>query len=296
MNFLRPPLLPLPFLLTLALLLTSCAPRSSSTSRPPPPPTHDLRGEVVGINLTRRTLMVHHEEIPGYMPAMTMEFNTPGVDPATFHEGQRITATLAEGDPGEFQLTGIRVLDAVQDQAVATAAGALRQDTLIRGKSAYREVGEAVPAFTLYNQDGVAVSFDHFRGKRVVLNFIFTRCPVPTMCPLSTAKMMQLQAAAKQAGVRDFELVSISFDAAYDTPPVLKAYAAGRGIDTSNFSFLTGPEPAIRDLLVQFGVIVEPGENVFKHTLATLLIGRDGKILYRADGSAWEPEDFLKRL
>jgi len=296
MNFLRPSLLPLPFLLTLALLLTSCAPRSSSTSRPPPPPTHDLRGEVVGINLTRRTLMVHHEEIPGYMPAMTMEFNTPGVDPATFHEGQRITATLAEGDPGEFQLTGIRVLDAVQDQAVATAAGALRQDTLIRGKSAYREVGEAVPAFTLYNQDGVAVSFDHFRGKRVVLNFIFTRCPVPTMCPLSTAKMMQLQAAAKQAGVRDFELVSISFDAAYDTPPVLKAYAAGRGIDTSNFSFLTGPEPAIRDLLVQFGVIVEPGENVFKHTLATLLIGRDGKILYRADGSAWEPEDFLKRL
>jgi protein SCO1 len=296
MNSLRPSLLPLPFLLTVALLLTSCAPRSSSTSRPPAPPTHDLRGEVVGINLTRRTLLVHHEEIPGYMPAMTMEFTTPGVDPATFHEGQRITATLAEGEPGEFQLTGLRVLDAVQDQVVASAAGALRQDTLIRGKSAYREVGEAVPAFTLYNQDGVAVSFDHFRGKRVVLNFIFTRCPVPTMCPLSTAKMMQLQAAAKQAGVRDFELVSISFDAAYDTPPVLKAYAAGRGIDTSNFSFLTGPEPAIRDLLVQFGVIVEPGENVFKHTLATLLIGRDGKILYRADGSAWEPEDFLKRL
>lgn len=115
----------------------------------------------------------------------------------------------------------------------------------------YREVGETAPTFTLYNQDGKATAFDHFRGKRVVLNFIFTRCPVATMCPASTAKMMALQAAAKKAGVKDLELVSISFDSAFDTPPVLKAYAEARGIDTSNFSFLTGPENAIRDLLAE---------------------------------------------
>jgi protein SCO1/2 len=77
---------------------------------------------------------------------------------------------------------------------------------------------------------------------------------------------------------------------------VLKAYAEGRGLDASNFNFLTGPEPAIRSLLTQFGVIAEPGENIWKHTLATLLIGRDGKILHRIDGSAWEPDDLLKRL
>jgi protein SCO1/2 len=130
----------------------------------------------------------------------------------------------------------------------------------------------------------------------VVLNFIFTRCPVATMCPASTAKMATLQRLARERGIRDFQLISITLDPAYDTPPVLKSYAEGRGLDASNFNFLTGPEPAIRSLLTQFGVIAEPGENIWKHTLATLLIGRDGKILHRIDGSAWEPDDLLKRL
>jgi protein SCO1/2 len=64
----------------------------------------------------------------------------------------------------------------------------------------------------------------------------------------------------------------------------------------ASFNFLTGPEPAIRSLLAQFGVIAEPSENIWKHTLATLLIDRDGKIGHRIDGSAWEAENVLKRL
>jgi protein SCO1/2 len=261
-----------------------------------PATSHDIRGEIVGLDLTRGILLIHHEEIPGYMPAMTMEFNVPGADLTRLREGQRISARMGAPVDGVFPLTGFRVLDPTQDQAVAAAALALRQETFTRGKNAYREVGETAPSFTLYNQDGRAVSFDTFRGKRVVLNFIFTRCPVPTMCPASTGKMIALQYAAKQSGVKNLELVSVSFDAAYDTPPVLKKYAAERGIDTANFSFLTGPETAIRDLLAQFGVIAQPGENVFKHTLSTLLIGPDGKILHRIDGSTWTPDDFLKRL
>jgi protein SCO1/2 len=164
------------------------------------------------------------------------------------------------------------------------------------GKGAYREIGETSPSFVLYNQDGAIVRFDRFRGKSVVLNFIFTRCPVATMCPAATGKMMALQAAAKTAGIENLELVSISFDSAYDTPPVLKAYAAARGIDTTNFSFLTGPETAIADLLRQFGVISIPAEKLFRHTLATILIGPDGKIVHRTDDADWNPEDFLQRL
>ena len=90
--------------------------------------------------------------------------------------------------------------------------------------------------------------------------------------------------------------MSISLDPAYDTPPVLKAYAESRGIDPANFNFLTGPESAIRDLLAQFGVIAVPSENIWKHTLATVLIDRDGRIIHRIDGSAWEPADLLQRL
>ena len=262
------------------LLAAGCSREAAPTAR-----RQAIRGEIVGLDRPRNVLLIHHEEIPGYMPAMTMEFSAPGIDLAQLREGHRISARMGEPVDGVFPLTEFKVTASPQDQAVAAAALALRQDTSTRGKNVYREVGETAPTFTLYNQDGRAVAFDHFRGKRVVLNFIFTRCPVATMCPASTARMMALQAAAKKAGVTDLELVSISFDSAYDTPPVLKAYAQARGIDTANFSFLTGPENAIRDLLAQFGVIAEPGESIFKHTLSTLLIGRDGRILHRVDGS-----------
>ena len=282
--------------LTALLALAGCSRDAGSAAAPAAPPRHDLRGEILGLVPDRRVLMVHHEEIPGYMPAMTMEFIVLAADFASFKAGQRLAARMFEAAPGEFQLEGIRILDPVKDQIVAAAAQQLREDTFVRGKNAYREVGETAPRFTLYNQLGEVVAFDRFRGQRVVLNFIFTRCLVATMCPASTAKMATLQRLAREHGVRDFQLVSITLDPAYDTPPVLKAYAEGRGLDASNFNFLTGPEPAIRSLLAQFGVIAEPSENIWKHTLATLLIDRDGKIIHRIDGSGWEPADLLKRL
>jgi protein SCO1/2 len=166
----------------------------------------------------------------------------------------------------------------------------------MRGKAAYREVGEVAPDFTLLDQEGRTVSMNRFRGKQVVVNFIFTRCPIATMCPAATLRMMALQKAAREAGVADLELVSISLDPEYDTPGVLRDYAAVRGIDTANFSFLTGPDAAVRQLLAQLGVIREFADNTIKHSLATLLINPQGRIAYRADGSVWRVEEFTERM
>ena len=116
------------------------------------------------------------------------------------------------------------------------------------------------------------------------------------MCPASTLKMMGTQKLARESGVNNIEFVSITLDPAYDTPAVLKDYATARGIDTTNFSFLTGPENAIKDLLTQFGVIAEFDGNLLKHTLSTLLIDENGRIIHRADGSAWEPADFVAKM
>jgi len=69
-----------------------------------------------------------------------------------------------------------------------------------------------------------------------------------------------------------------------------------RGIDTSNFSFLTGPEGAIRDLLTQFGVITQLQGDILQHTLATLLIDPQGRIAHRTDGSQWEPQEFVRKM
>ncbi|HRG57228.1 MAG TPA: copper-binding protein, partial [Lacunisphaera sp.] len=168
-----------------------------------------ITGEIVKVDAARDTLLVHHSEIKGYMPAMTMEFKVTKGDLAIAKEGQHIRAELVDR-PDAFYLEKIWPDDAATQRALEAAAKALAQDTTMRGKEAYREIGETLPEFTLLDQEGRAVAGSRFRGKQIVLNFIFTRCPIATMCPAATERMAALQKAAQAAGARDFELVSIS--------------------------------------------------------------------------------------
>jgi protein SCO1/2 len=287
-----------------SMLMVGCekkqSPGSAGNAAPVAPTVpgevrHPLVGEILKADPENQALIVTHEEIKGYMPGMTMEFKVSKADLANAKPGQRIRAELVERK-GEFFLEKIWPDDTVTASTLAAAANALAQDTAVRGKEAYREVGENLPTFTLLDQEGRTVPTSRFRGKQVVLNFIFTRCPVATMCPAATMRMSQLQKAAREAGVKDLELVSISMDPAYDTPGVLREYAELRGLDTSNWSFLTGPDAAVRHLLAQLGVIREFEGDTIKHTLATVIIDPSGRIIYRADGSNWQIEDFVRRL
>jgi protein SCO1/2 len=261
-----------------------------------------ITGRVVTVLKERSSLLVDHDEIPGYMPRMTMEFLVGAGDLALAKEGAELSATLVEVGDGQFRLEGVWWRDAVAEGVVAKAEAQLREDTNIRGRSAYREVGENLPDFALYNQNGEVARAERWRGKQVMLNFIYSRCPIATMCPAATMKMMETQRLAKEAGVPNLELVSITLDPEYDTPGVLREYAEARGIDTTNFSFLTGPEGAIKDLLKQFGMLADlegaakAEVPIIKHTLTTLLIDERGKIAWRADGSGWEPREFVGKM
>ena len=255
-----------------------------------------LTGEVLSADPAKKILVVRHNDVAGDMPAMSMEFPVSAGDAAAARPGERIRAELVVTRAGTVRLEGIWPDDRVSLDAVGAGARMLRQDTLEKGGGAYREIGEKVPDFVLYDQDGRVVDSARFRGRQVMLNFIYSRCPVANMCPLSTSKMIETQKLARAAGVAQVEFVSITLDPAYDTPGVLKEYAAERGIDTRNFSFLTGPEAAIRDLLTQFGVIAEFKDGLLNHTLATLLIDEKGRIAWRADGGAWEPKEFVERM
>ena len=287
--------------MALALLGAGCARpepggKAAAATAAKPAERYPIKGEIVSIDAARKVLIVHHEEIKGYMPAMTMEFIVEARDLALAKPGQRIRAEMIPSKDGDFRLEKIWPDEAAATATVAAAANALRQDTHNRGKNAYREVGEAMPEFALLDQEGRVVQSGRFRGKQIMVNFIFTRCPVATMCPEATAKMMQAQKLAREARVPNIEFVSITLDPAYDTPAVLKEYADVRGLDTANFSLLTGPEKAIKDLLAQFGVIAEFEGDLLKHTLATLLIADNGQIMHRADGSPWEAKDFVAKM
>jgi len=255
-----------------------------------------LTGEVIGVEPARNVLVVRHDPIEGLMPGMTMEFKVAAGDLAVARAGQQIRAELVAPAGGDFRLEKIWPNDKVTADTIAAGARKLREDTHNLGKEAYREVGEKVPSFALYDQEGRVVQSARFGGKQILLNFIFTRCPDATKCPAATTRMIAVQKLAAEAGVSNLELVSITLDPAYDTPGVLRSYASAHGIETRNFSLLTGPESAVKDLLTQFGVIAEFEGGLLKHTLATLLINEQGKIAHRVDGSAWEAADFVRRL
>ena len=281
----------------LAAALAGCRRAAEAPAARPAEVRHPLTGVILKVEAEQDVLIVQHEEIKGYMPAMTMELAVGPEELAVARAGRRIRADLVEGADGVYRLERIWPDDAsTEAKAVAAAALQLRQDTHTRGRHPYREVGEVTPDFALLDQNGRVVQMARFRGKQVLLNFIFTRCPVATMCPAATAKMITVQRLAREAGVGNLELISITLDPAHDTPGVLHAYAAIRGIDTANFSFLTGPTQAIRDLLAQFGISTQFQGDILQHTLATVLIAPDGRIAHRTDGSQWDPEEFVRRL
>ena len=288
--------LPLLLLVPLTLLVSACDRPEPAAAGPTGPVGRPLTGQILRVDTERGTLLVDHDEIPGYMPRMAMEFDVNSGDLANAREGQHIRAELFEGDDGVFRLEKIWPVDPQADTRIAQAAGRLREDTSIRGRSAYREIGENLPDFALYNQKGEVVGIERFRGRFVLLNFIYTRCPVATMCPAATSLMLRTQDQAREAGRADLEFVSITLDPEYDTPGVLNEFARARGIDTTNFTFLTGPERAIKDLLTQFGVIAQFDGTLIQHPLATILIAPDGRIIHRTDGTRWSPEDFLAKL
>ena len=283
-------------------LLAGCRRQEGSVAADPaaaaPAPAekrYPLKGEIVSVKAAEQVLVIHHDAIPDYMPSMTMEFKVGQGDIAIARPGQRIRGeTYVKG--GDAYLEKIWPDDTLTVAKLDAGTNALTQDTAMRGKGAYREVGETAPDFTMVDQEGRAVAMNRFRGKQVMMNFIFTRCPVANMCPAATLRMTAVQKAARAAGITNLELVSISFDPANDTPGVLKEYAEARGIDTSNFTFLTGPDAAVRQLLAQMGIIREFEGETIKHTLATLLINEQGKIIYRADGSQWDVTDFVGRM
>lgn len=277
--------------LPILIVMTGCGAGGEDDTEP----GYALTGQVIGVDTERQTVLVDHDEIPGYMPRMVMEFAVAPGDLKWMQEGMYLRARMFQTEEG-YRLEQVWPVDPRDDAIVEQSGAALRQDTVIRGRGAFREVGEDLPDFALYDQDGHVVQPARFEGKQLVLNFIFTRCPDPKMCPASTAKMMQVQAAGREKGVTNLQLVSITLDPEYDTPGVLNTYAAARGIDTANFSFLTGPESAILDLMTQLGVLAFPEDGLLRHTLATLLIDVQGKIIYRSDTSDWKPEEFLKRM
>lgn len=156
---------------------------------------------------------------------------------------------------------------------------------------------ENFPSFELTNQEDKTVQLKDFEGKRVLLTFFFTRCPMPNMCPLLSHKVAQIQERIPEESKNQIALLSVSFDPEYDTPEVLKEYGLQYGADFSNWHFLTGPKEIIDRMTENANLFYEKtNEGFFGHNIRTLVLGEKGQVLKAFNGTGWQVEAVLDAL
>jgi protein SCO1/2 len=163
--------------------------------------------------------------------------------------------------------------------------------------------GAEVPDQAFVDQEGRHRRFSDIRGGRAVaMTFIYTKCPMPTFCPMMDRNFVELQnAITARPGLRDsVRLLSVSFDPKNDTPPVLKKHASGLGADPALWTFVTGNRDDIDRFAMNFGVTLIRGEasnpDEIGHTLRTAIIDRNGRLVKTYTGNEWTVSDLVDDL
>ena len=254
-----------------------------------------LKGQLLSLGQTLpsgwREMSIKHDDIPNYMPAMTMAYyvRTPaqleGLVP-----GDLISATLVL-DGGEVYL----------DRIVKTGHADVPADARPVKVMDVMAPGDEVPGDTLQDQQGRPRVLRDWRGKALAVTFVYTRCPVPDFCPLMDRQFADLQRRIQSdpALVDRVHLVSVSFDPAHDTPAVIAKHATARGADPRTWSYLTGTAEAIDRFTSRFGVsaIVEKDSaESITHNLRTAVIDPRGRLVKVYSGNEWTADALLADL
>lgn len=258
--------------------------------------TFPMQGQVQSIEPDRKSVVVKHEEIRGFMPAMTMPYEVRDEKLlADLKPGDLINASLVVIANGAY-LTDIKKVGEApleEPPAEAPAPAASSGFELLKP-------GEQVPDTPFVDQDGRKRSFGSFKGSPLVVTFIYTKCPLPTFCPLMDRHFASMQKPlAADPALNTVHLVTVSFDPLTDTPPVLKAHAETLNADLTRWTFLTGDRDEIDRFAARFGVSVGRALNDprdITHNLRTAIVDADGKLVKVYTGNDWTPEQVLADL
>jgi len=250
---------------------------------------YEIEGRVVAVDSGGRILTVAHEEVAGLMPAMTMPFVVTKNEDWIFGKiapGDHIHATLVMTDHAELQ-----------DISFSSSGNSGSDGT---SKLHIPDPGDSVPDFQFVNQFGKTVRLNQFRGKPLLITFVYTRCPFPDFCPLMSNNFASVLQQLQQvpAVYSKTQLMSISIDPKFDTPMVLHEYGERYEAKTDpqfqHWQFVTGSPEEIRNAADFFGLAYNQQEGQIVHNLRTVLIGRDGKVLKVYTGNQWKPEDVVR--
>ena len=280
----------------LALALTACRKEKpeAEAEGEEVPREYEVRGVVRKINADRNQLVVKHEEIVGFMPAMTMPFDVrPTNEMSKVKPGDRIAFRMLI-TTNDGWIDHIRVLG--KDTNATTEPSPVRIAKTVPLLAA----GDVLPDYVLTNELGKTIHLSGFRGQVLAFTFIFTRCPYPDFCPRMTDHFSRTlkKLAATPGSPTNVHLLSVSFDPVHDSPELLLAYAERYAYDPAKWSLATGGWDQLEALTGHFGLIFSrdvPPEKM-EHNLRTVIVRPSGKIQAVINSNEWEVDDLLKEI
>jgi protein SCO1 len=285
------------FLLLLATLLSLTSCERPPATKPPASGTNQqvfqVKGVIKELKADGKTVEIRHEEVPNYMPAMTMPFEAKDAR----------------------ELTGLKAGDAISFRMIVTDADVwidqIRKLTPPRpnelpSRSTIRfvrdvdplQIGDPLPEYHFTNELGQVVSTSQFKGRALAITFIFTRCPLPNFCPLMSNNFAETQKKlmAMANGPTNWHLLTISFDPEFDTPAILKAYAQRFGAEPGHWNFLTGDLIDITAISEQFGQMFWREEGALSHNLRTAVVDASGRVQRILEGNKWTGDELVAEL
>ena len=282
-------------LLPIALILLAFATGNCGGVKSENEKRYPITGKVIAINKTGKTATINHDDIPGYMESMTMEFTVKNdSDLDKMKPGDQITGELVVTDTSSW----------IEIMAITQGGAALTPTTVVPGEP---KPGDEIQDFALVNQDGKPIRLSQYKGKALALTFIYTRCPQPDQCTLMSNNFAAIENELQQQPdvYAKTHLLSITFDPEYDTPKVMRSYGAshtGRYSDEAfkHWEFATGTAEQVKTIAEYFGVRSfkdsATGKEELTHSLRTAVIDRQGKLVKLYRGNGWKPDEIAADL
>ena len=277
------------FCVLLLLAVAGCKPEFPAN---PPTTAHDARGVVRQISADRRTATIQHEDIAGYMPAMTMGFAVKNTNElAAISTGDEITFKLVVG-ANDSWIEGIHF----ESHRIENVTN---HTVIIHVPVAELQRGAVMPDGELLSETGKPIRFADYRGKALAFTFFYSRCPLPDYCPRMAGNFLKArEALLSNAGApTNWQFLSVSFDPGFDNPAVLTAYGNyARGTNTDRWLFAAMPTNVLASIAPKLDLMVAPDGGGITHNLRTVVLDPLGRIFRQFDGNQWTPEQLTDAI
>lgn len=248
----------------------------------PAPLEYPVTGRVIEVR-SASEVVIAHDDIPGFMAAMTMPFTV--ADPAL----------LAGVDPGDG-VAGTLVVDAGSTRlvrlVVTTEAPPPEEPPALAPGQSVPE-GAIFPSTPIVLAEGAPVTLGQGQQGRWILTFVYTRCPIPEFCPAVVTRLQALQDQLPP----DTRILAVTLDPAWDSRGVLRDFGRSVGAIPGRWDFGRVPEEVLVGLAEKAGLQVHGGRGAdITHDLVFLVLDADGRLLKRYRDLGWDSRELLATL